>query len=429
VAFVYKIHFISMFCLILRAASIPNRVQTMTTSIAPLQATPPAPTPSPQGWPLLRLGFRPFYLGAAAYAMLAVPLWIALLLGQVSLKLTVSPLLWHAHEMLFGFAVAVIVGFLLTAGKAWTGLDTPRGAVLGALAGLWLAARLAAVFAPYAIYAALDLLLLPLVAAILITVLLRAGNRRNLPLGGILLLLTAANAAFHAAVLGVIDIAPVRALHAGLALVVMIECVIAGRVIPAFTMSALPGVKLQAPPSLETATLATTALGLALWVLAPPNAFTAVVLGAAALLHVQRLWRWKPLRTRARPILWVLHAAYAWLPVGLALLALAMLGAVGVSAGIHALAVGTTGGLIIGMITRTARGHTGRPLLVSRLEVAAYLLVVGAAVVRVVLPLLAPQHLVIWWVAAAAAWALAFAIYLFVFAPWLLATRHDGKDG
>jgi uncharacterized protein involved in response to NO len=401
----------------------------MTIPLPPLTAAPPVAVPPPRGWPLLRLGFRPFYLGAAAYAMLAVPLWITVLMGQVSLNLTVSPLLWHAHEMLFGFAVAVIVGFLLTAGKAWTGLATPRGPVLAALAALWLAARLAAVFAPYAVYAALDLLLLPLVAAVLITVLLRARSWRNLPIGAILLLLTLANAAFHAAVLGVVDIAPVRALHAGLALVVMIECVIAGRVIPAFTMSALPGVRLQAPRVLERATLATTAVGLALWVLAPPNAFTAAVLGAAALLHAQRLWRWQPLRTRARPILWVLHLAYAWLPIGLVLLALSQLGAVAVSAGIHALAVGTTGGLIIGMITRTARGHTGRPLQVSRVEVAAYLLVTGAAVARVVLPLWAPQHLVIWLITAAAAWGLAFALYLFVFAPWLLAPRLDGKDG
>ena len=401
----------------------------MTTSIPTLAATAPAPAPAPRGWPLLRLGFRPFYLGAAAYGMLAVPLWIALLLGQVSLNLTLAPVLWHAHEMLFGFAVAVIVGFLLTAGKAWTGLATPRGVVLAALAGLWLAARLAAVFAPYAVYAALDLLLLPLVAAILISVLLRAGNRRNLPLGAILVLLTVANAAFHGAVIGVIDIDPVRALHAGLALVVMIECVIAGRVIPAFTMSALPGLKLQSPRVLEQATLATTAVGLALWVLAPPQAFTATILGAAALLHAQRLWRWKPLRTRGRPILWVLHAAYAWLPIGLVLLALSQLGAVAVSAGIHALAVGATGGLIIGMITRTARGHTGRPLRVSRLEVTAYLLVAGAAATRVLLPLLAPQHLLTWLTAAAVAWGLAFALYLFVFAPWLVSPRLDGKDG
>jgi len=364
-----------------------------------------------------------------ANGLLAIPLWIALLLGQLSLNLTGSPVLWHAHEMLFGFAAAVIVGFLLTAGKAWTGLATPRGGGLAALALLWLAARLAAVFAPDAVYAALDLLLLPLVAALLARVLLRAGNRRNLTLVVILLLLSAANAAFHGAVLGLFDFAPIRALHAGLALVVMIECVIAGRVIPAFTMSALPGVKLKAPPLLEQATLGATAVGFALWVLAPPSAFTAVVLAAAAVLHAQRLWRWQPLRTRARPILWVLHAAYAWLPIGLVLLALSQVGIVGVSAGIHALAVGTTGGLVIGMITRTARGHTGRPLQVSRLEVTAYALVAGAAVARVGLPLLAPQYLTVWLIAAAAAWALAFGLYLFVFAPWLLSTRLDGKDG
>ena len=193
------------------------------------------------GWPLFRLGFRPFYLGAAAFAMFAVPYWIAGLLGLVALPSTMPPLLWHAHEMLYGFAVAVIVGFLLTAGKAWTGLATPRGATLAAMAGLWLAARLAAAGAPYTVYALLDLALLPWVALVLIRVLLKAGNRRNLPLGAILLLLATANLSFHAAVLGWLAIDPLRALHAGLALVVMIECVIAGRVIPAFTMSALPG--------------------------------------------------------------------------------------------------------------------------------------------------------------------------------------------
>lgn len=388
-----------------------------------------APVPQSQGWPLFRLGFRPFYLGAAAYGMLAIPLWIVILLGRVSLNLTISPVLWHAHEMLFGFAVAVIVGFLLTAGKAWTGLDTPRGTTLAGLAALWLAARLAAVFAPYVVYAVLDLLMLPLVAAIFISVLMRAGGGRNLPLGAILLLLTLANTAFHGAVSGLISIEPVRALHAGLALIVMIECVIAGRVIPAFTQSALPGLRLKVPAWLEKASLGTTAIALALWVLAPSNIFSATALGAAALLHVLRLLRWRPLRARSRPILWVLHLGYAWLPIGLALLALSQLGAVGVSSGIHALAVGATGGLIIGMITRTARGHTGRPLQASRLEVAAYVLVACAAVSRVLLPLLAPPHLVIWLVAAATAWGIAFALYLMVFAPWLVTTRLDGKDG
>jgi uncharacterized protein involved in response to NO len=339
------------------------------------------------------------------------------------------PLLWHAHEMIYGFAVAVIVGFLLTAGKAWTGLSTPRGATLAAMAGLWLAARLSAMGAPYGVYALLDMALLPWVAFVLIRVLLNAGNRRNLPLGAILLLLATANLAFHASVMGWLEIEPLRALYAGLALVVMIECVIAGRVIPAFTMAALPGRKLQVPTWLERSTLAATALSLAAWVLLPAHAVTAAGFVAAALLHAARLGHWQPWRTRSRPILWVLHAAYAWLPVGFLLLAWAQWGGVAASAGIHALAVGATAGLIVGMITRTARGHTGRALKVSRLEVATYLLVAVAAVARVVLPLLAPTRTADWLVVAAAAWATAFALYLWVFTPWLLASRLDGKDG
>jgi uncharacterized protein involved in response to NO len=381
------------------------------------------------GWPLFRLGFRPFYLGAAAFALFAVPYWIVGLLGWVTLPSTMPPLLWHAHEMLYGFAVAVIVGFLLTAGKAWTGLATPRGTTLAAMAGLWLAARLAALGAPYAVYALLDMALLPWVAWVLTRVLLKAGNRRNLPLGLILLLLATANLSFHAAVLGWLSIDPLRALHAGLALIVMIECVIAGRVIPAFTMSALPGRQLKVPAWLERGTLAVTAVSLAAWVLLPANPATAAGFAVAALLHATRLWHWQPWRTRARPILWVLHAAYAWLPVGFGLLAWAQLGGVAASVGIHALAVGATAGLIIGMVTRTARGHTARALTVSRLEVAAYLLVAGAAVARVLLPWVAPAHTANWLVLAASAWAIAFALYLWVFTPWLLSSRLDGKDG
>jgi uncharacterized protein involved in response to NO len=381
------------------------------------------------GWPLFRLGFRPFYLGAAGFALLAVPYWVAGLLGWMALPSTMPPLLWHAHEMLFGFAGAVIVGFLLTAGKAWTGLATPRGTTLAAMAGLWVAARLSAVWAPYPLYAALDMVLLPWVTLVLARVLWKAGNRRNLPLVAILLLLATANLSVHAAAMGWLDIAPLRALHAGLALVVMIECVIAGRVIPAFTMSALPGKQLKGRPGLERSTLVVTALSLALWVLLPANLFTATGLAAAALLHAARLWHWQPWRTRARPILWALHAAYAWLPIGFVLLAAAQVGGVAASAGVHALAVGATAGLIIGMITRTARGHTGRALTVSRLEVAAYGLVTSAAVARVLLPLLAPEHTTAWLTLAAGAWSMAFAFYLWRYLPWLLSSRLDGKDG
>ncbi len=393
-----------------------------------LLAAAPAPQ-LPKGWPLWRLGFRPFYLGAAGFAALAVPLWLLLLHGSLGWHRQPAPMLWHAHEMLYGFAVAVIVGFLLTAGRAWTGLATPRGPLLAGLFGLWLAARLAMLLAPYPLAAAIDLLLLPLVAALLASVLLRAGNRRNLPLPLILLGLALSNAVFHGAVLGLIDADPQRALHAALALVVMLECVISGRVVPAFTASATPGLKLKAKPRQEAALLALSALALAWWVFAAPGPIGALLLAATALGHGLRQWRWQPWRTLGRPILWILHAACAWLVIGFALLSMAQLGWITASAGLHALAVGATGGLIIGMLTRTARGHTGRPLKASTAEVLAYALVMAAALLRVFVPMLAPAWSQAALIAAAAAWSLAFGIYLVVFTPWLLRTRLDGKDG
>jgi uncharacterized protein involved in response to NO len=379
-----------------------------------------------RGWPLLRLGFRPFYLGAAAFAALAVPLWVAAWFGQITLSTALAPMLWHGHEMLFGFAVAVIIGFLLTAGQGWTGLATPRGSALGGLVALWLAARVAALTAPYAIYAALDMALLPLVAALLTRLLLRAGNHRNLPLALILMLLALANGAFHLAALGLTAINPLMALHAGLALVVMVLCVMAGRVVPAFTKAATPGMVLP-PPKLERWTMAMTALGLAGWVFAPAGLATAAVLGLAAALHLRRQWAWQPWLTRSRPILWILHAGYAWIAVGLGLLALAQLGLVSESAGLHALTVGATSGLIIGMITRTARGHTGRNLQAGKAETSAYALVMAAALLRSLLPIFGLQSLAM--LAAAMAWSSAFVIYLYVYTPWLLAARVDGRDG
>lgn len=403
-------------------------------SIASATAIPAAHSPARQpatahGWPPLRLGFRPFYLGAAGFALLAIPLWIAMFLGWFTPDLAIAPMLWHAHEMLFGFAAAVVIGFLLTAGQAWTGLATPRGALLGALASLWLAARFAAFAAPYPVYAVLDLALLPIIAFVFGELLMRAGNRRNLPLVGILALLALANLGFHLAATGILDISPLRALHAGLGLIVMIECVIAGRVVPLFTANATPGLEVRVRRRLEQATLAATALAVGLWVFAPPGPATAVVLATAAGLNLARQWQWRPASTWRRPILWILHASYAWIPLGFGLLALSQVGWLASSPGVHALAIGATTGLIIGMMTRTARGHTGRPLQASRVEVAAYGLVMAAAALRVLVPLVAPQWLVHTIACAAIAWCAAFALYLFRFGPWLTSARLDGRDG
>lgn len=401
-----------------------------TIPITPLQA--PAAKSAPAGLPLLRLGFRPFYLGAAAVAALALPLWIFTWLGLASWQPPVPPMLWHAHEMLFGFAVTVIMGFLLTAGKAWTGLPTPRGAPLAALAGLWLAARIAGLTGPWILYAVLDVALLPIVAITFATVLVRAKNWRNLPLAGILMLLAVANLCFHLAVAGVSPhgpVSPLTPLHAALGLIIVIECVIAGRVVPNFTANVTPGLRIVPHPRLGWAAVIATVLALALWVFAPPTVIGGLVCLVAAGLQLARQWHWRPGVTRTRPILWILHVSYAWIAVGLVLLGLEQFGWVAGSLGLHALAVGATGGLIIGMITRTARGHTGRPLLVQRPEIAAYVLVLAAAVLRVLVPAVAPQWLA-WAIGAAAvAWTAAFAIYLWMYTPWLMQTRLDGKDG
>jgi uncharacterized protein involved in response to NO len=394
----------------------------------PILNNTPAP-PAPQGMPWLRLAFRPFYLGAASLAALIVPLWVAVFLGALQWQPATQPLLWHAHEMLFGFAIAVIVGFLMTAGKSWTGLQTPRGPALGALFLLWLSARVASLVAPYAVFAVLDLALLPIIGLIFLRLLIQSRNWRNVPLALILLLLTGVNLSFHLAVNGMIDVDPMRSLYAALGFVVIIECVMAGRVVPFFTTSALPNIKIVTLPWLDRTALAATVLGMGLWVTGWYSGLAAGALGLAFVLNLVRQLRWHPLATLGRPILWILHAAHLWLILGLGLLALAQLGLVTTSLGVHALGVGATGGLILGMMTRTARGHTGRPLAADAPELAIYALIMLAAVLRVLLPMLAPSLYVSSLVVSAAAWSAAFLIYLWQYTPWLVSARPDGKDG
>lgn len=385
--------------------------------------------PPPSGLPVLRLAFRPFYLGAATVAVAWMALWAGLLSGHATLPKQVPPVYWHAHEMLFGFVAAVIVGFLLTAGKVWTGLQTPRGAPLAALWLLWLAGRIASVAAPAPLFAAIDTLFLLAAAAIFATLILRARNWRNLKVVAVLALLAIANAAFHLGALSARWAEPMRALHAGLALIVVLVSIVAGRVIPAFTQSATPGLRIVEPRWLSPAAVACTALGLAVWAADVAAVSGAAALAAAALLQALRLATWAPMASRRRPILWVLHLSYAWLPLGLGLLAAAQAGWIGSAAGVHALAVGCVGGLVIGMMTRTARGHTGRELKVSGAEIAAYALVMAAALARVAVPWLPPSVQSATLLGAAAAWTLSFILYLLRFAPWLLSTRADGRDG
>lgn len=384
-----------------------------------------ASRPASGGGALFALGFRPLYLLAALGAAALLPLWLWVLHGGWVPASGLSPVLWHAHEMLFGVMGAVVVGFLFTAGKAWTGRATPRGFELCAFALLWVLARIAGAIAPYEVFAVVDAFFLPVAALRLAEVLWRAGNRRNLPIALVLALLGVANLVFHLRASGLVDGDALWALHAGLATLTLMETLIGGRIIPVFTRNAT-GRDIKVPLGVERSALLLTAAGLAAWLIAPSSPLSAVALAAGAAAQAARMWCWQPWTTKGRPILWALPLAYAWIPVGLFLLAVASWTGASTSSGVHALAVGGAGGLVIAMITRTARGHTGRPLTAGKLEVLAYLLVASAAVLRVGAPYLGGHYFV---AVQMSAWlfATAFLIYVWVYAPWLTAPRADGR--
>ncbi len=383
---------------------------------------------SPANYPVLRLGFRPFYLLGAAFAAVGAPLWIARYFGWMDILPNIN-LNWHMHEMVFGFVLAIIVGFLYTAGRNWTGLWTPRGMPLAALCGVWLSGRIAMLLAGPAVAASVDLLFIPCAAWPLYRVLKQSGNKRNLLLVGLLGLLACANAVFHAAQLGWIDISAMRAIQAAILIIVVIETVIGGRMIPGFTANAVPDSRPIVRVMRDRIALGLVGLASVGWLCGFPPLLAAALASAAACAQLARLAGWKPQRTVHHPILWILHLSYAWIPFGFFLMALAAFGIVSSSTVFHALAIGSTAGLIIGMITRTALGHTGRPLRAGRNETAMYLLVQAGAAARLganIAPFgLRNGALML----AALCWSAAFILYLVVYMPYLIRPRLDGRDG
>jgi len=384
--------------------------------------------PVPKGFALFALGFRPFYLLASVFAALSVPLWALQFSGLLVHAYLAGPV-WHAHEMLFGFTLAVIVGFLFTAGRNWADRPTPTGWTLVALVALWVAARVL-VLTPYAVAAAVTNVAFPLAAALGLAVpLWKAKNKRNYFFIGLLVLLSGAAGIVHLAQLGVVVTPGGLGIQVGLDVVLFIVAVMGGRVIPMFTNNGVPGAGAERQPGVEKAALGSVllllvadAFGLQGW----PMAVLAVVAGAA---HAWRWALWHPWQTLRVPIVWVLHLAYFWVPVHLMLRAAALAGWLMPSLATHALTVGAVAGLIIGMMTRTARGHTGRPLKADRYEVSCYLLVAAAAVMRVGLPLVLPTQAVHAALGAALLWAAGFGLYAVRYWPVLSRPRVDGRPG
>ena len=376
---------------------------------------------------LFALGFRPLYLLAGTFAAFSIAGWAGIFAGWVPPEYLHGSSRWHAHEMIFGYTFAVIVGFLFTAGGNWTGQPTPRGAPLAAICAAWLLARIFALSPWPLVSLAFDLAFALSAAVGLGIPLWRARNIRNYFFVALLLVVGALNIMFHLVLLQRVDVPPGRVMDLALDVVLFICVVMAGRVVPMFTNNGLPGAGARRVLALERIALGAVLALLAADLLGLPDIAIAVVAGVAAIAHAIRLALWNPWATRSKPILWILHASYAWIVVHLALRAASALDLAAPTLAIHALTVGAVGGLTLGMMTRTARGHTGRPLETGLAETLAYALVMGAAFARVFGAMAGWVFGAI--VVSGMLWAVAFAIFAVTYWPILSRPRLDGRPG
>jgi uncharacterized protein involved in response to NO len=381
-------------------------------------------------------GFRPFFLGVGLGGVVLVPLWAVHFSFGVPLATDWPPMLWHAHEMLFGFVAAAIAGFLLTAVPSWTGQRGFAGVPLVLLSAIWLLGRLAAGTSaswPFALVAVVDLAFLPALAALLAWPLVRERNR-NTPLLFVLLALWLGNVAFHLGLWRNDTELARQSLLAGINLVLLLITVIGGRITPSFTATALRrrGVEgvVRAARGLTVLVVMLMILVTATDVAWPASALAGWLAAAAAAAQGARVAQWRGWRVRSEPILWILHLAYLWLAVGLALKALSLLAAVPAAASwLHALTVGAIATMILGVMTRVSLGHTGRPLRLHPLVTGAYLLVSAAALARILGAWLPVSGYAAAIALSAALWAAAFALFLWVYVPILVTPRADGKSG
>lgn len=385
---------------------------------------------------LFASGFRPCFLTASGAAVVLVPVWVLIWGFGRSLLSAWPPTLWHAHEMLFGFVAAAMAGFLLTAVPSWTGQRGFAGRPLVLLVGLWLAARL--LIATSSQWQALPVAAVDVgflvTLGILITPPLVRSKNRNTPLLLVIALLAACNAASHWALAHRDPGMAYRAILVGIDTALLAVTLIGGRIVPAFTANALRSSGSTA--AIRTwqwltpaALISMIAVGLT-DLLCLDSPLSGIVAAIAAVIQTVRMLQWRSFATLRQPIVWILHAGYAWLPVGLALKALALLTGLAISAfWLHALTIGALATMIMAVMTRASLGHTGRALVADPTIAFAYLLLLAAGFVRVfglgLLRLPYPTVIVI----SAGCWTAAFGIFFVIYTPILWSPRVDGKLG
>lgn len=401
---------------------------------APRRARPKGGIPRlrPGSIPFLSYGFRPFFLGAAVWAVVAMVLWIGLMNGRWSFASEYGLVAWHAHEFLLGYGAAVVTGFLLTAIPNWTGRLPVQGGALLTLFLLWAAGRvgfLASDWIGPRLAAGIDSAFLFTLAGVILREIMAGRNWRNLPVAGLVLALGVGNVVFHAEAL--LAGAPDYGIRLALAAIVGMIMLVGGRITPSFTRNWLVRQKSTRLPAsfgrFDLAALAIAAAALLAWVVAPASILAGLMLLPAAAAQAWRLGRWAGERTWREPLVLVLHAGYAFVPLGFATLAVSILwpGALAQSEALHAWTVGAVGVMTLAVMTRATLGHTGRDLTATRSTRTIYLAIVVAALARISAASLS-SYASIALTFSATAWLAAFGLFVLVYGPMLVTARRQG---
>ena len=383
-------------------------------------------------YPLFALGFRPFFLLAGLSALMLMLLWNAMVKGNIAGVAYYPGSSWHAHEMLLGYCVAVIAGFLLTAVRNWTGQETLTGDRLASLCLLWLYGRVVPFYAdtfPASLIALIDFIFLPLLAWQVAKPIIHTGNWRNLGFVGLLLLMAGGNALVHAQLLGWLPNSLTTGLQLEVYTITLMILFIAGRIFPFFTERGLPGMLAMRNPQLDVLSIVAALLVFALLLADVAGAWLAAAAVLAVIANLLRVAGWYVLRVWYVPLLWILYTGYAWIIIGFGLVALHAFAWVAADLALHAFTVGGIGLLTLGMMARVALGHTGRALQASNAMAIAFGLLNVAVVLRVLCPLAWQGGLMLFIYVATLLWLAAFALFMVVYAPILIAPRVDGNEG
>ncbi len=380
---------------------------------------------------LFALGFRPFFLAAGAAAVVLLLAWMYILSSATPLQTYYGVAGWHSHEMLFGFVSAVIAGFLLTATRNWTSVQTLSGAKLGALVVLWLAARVVALFPhviPGWLIAGIDLIFVPLLALSLALPIIKADKKPQLIFVAILMTMFVANLLVHLHVLGVMQDVFDVGIRLALNSVLLIIVIMAGRVLPFFTERGAPGAEPKKWRWIEYGAIASMLTLLVMDLFFPDSQLRTVVLALLFIFHAIRLWGWYSMLVWRVPLLWVLHLGYLWLVIGFAFEAVASFSSQYEVLAMHCYAA-AIGVLCLGMMARVSLGHTGRKLQAAKVMAWAFGMINIAMLIRVFAPLLLIEWSTPAVVISGILWAGAFLIFLFVYVPILFYARVDGQPG